>query len=133
LAYDETVEAARLLARLMERRYTFLASTDFTHYGASFGYLPFPVDERTPQQLRSLDQQIIQSMGTLDRSQFQAVLRDTSSTMCGYLPVQLLLELLKTNTPDCQQRTLDYQTSGEITGDYTQCVSYAALAYSRPQ
>lgn len=40
------------------------------------------------------------------------------------------MELLRINAPDVQQGILDYQTCGEITGDYTHCVSYAALAYS---
>ena len=130
LEESELIEAAHLLGGLMRTGYLFVASTDLTHYGASFGYLPFPVDAETPERLRALDQEIIEAIATLDRDRFHAVLRDTGSTMCGYLPVALLMEVLRTNTPDFKQTLLDYQTSGEITSDYAHCVSYAALAYS---
>ncbi|MBZ5596289.1 MAG: AmmeMemoRadiSam system protein B [Acidobacteriia bacterium] len=131
LSRNETTEAARKLDRLLPPHAVLVASTDFTHYGLEFGYLPFPLDERTPQRLHSLDHRLIESIGTLDSNSFFVLLRETQSTLCGVMAVHLLIEWVHRNAPTVQQRVLDYQTSGEITGDYGHSVSYAALAFSR--
>ena len=131
LSRNEATQAAHTLARLLGPHAVLVASTDFTHYGPEFGYTPFPLDERTPRRLHSLDHRLIESIGTFNPNNFFALLRETQSTMCGFMAVYLLMEWAHTNAPTVQQRVLDYQTSGEITGDYGHSVSYAALAYSR--
>jgi AmmeMemoRadiSam system protein B len=131
LSRNEATQAARTLARLIPPRAVLVASTDFTHYGPEFGYTPFPLDERTPQRLHSLDHRLIESIGALEPNNFFALLRETESNMCGFMAVHLLMEWMHTSVQTVHQRVLDYQTSGEITGDYGHSVSYAALAYSR--
>ncbi|HVP46861.1 MAG TPA: AmmeMemoRadiSam system protein B [Bryobacteraceae bacterium] len=131
LSRNESTQAARSLSRLVEPRTVLVASTDFTHYGPEFGYTPFPLDEDTPQRLQSLDHRLIESIGALDPNNFFALLLQTGSNMCGFMAVNLLMEWMHTNAQTAQQKVLDYQTSGEITGNYGHSVSYAALAYSR--
>ena len=92
--------------------------------------MPFAVDENTPERLRNIDTRLIDSMATLDVEAFRAARRETNSTMCGYQPVELLMELVRTRAAQRAQTLLDYQTSGEITGDYEHSVSYAAIGYS---
>jgi hypothetical protein len=123
--------AACRLRRLLEDDGTVLvASSDFTHYGSDFGYVPFPPDEDTPYRLKRLDGEIIDAAGSLDSGLFLEELRRTKATMCGYEPVALLLETLR-DAPgeEVFQETLDYQTSAEITSEYDHSVSYGALAY----
>lgn len=128
LMRDEAAEAAQALAAAFGSKSVFVASTDFTHFGYAFGYMPFAVDENTPQRLRNVDRLLIDSMATLDVDAFRAARRETNSTMCGYQAVELMMELVRIRA--AQQTLLDYQTSGEITGDYEHSVSYAALSYS---
>ncbi len=124
--------AARRLASLIGPGDILIASTDLTHYGRNFGYKPFPVDDLTPENLRSLDQGLIAAAGSLDADLFLSELRQTESTLCGFAPVSLLLRTLQLlGGEEIFQQTLDYQTSGEITGDYSHSVSYGAVGYFR--
>jgi AmmeMemoRadiSam system protein B/AmmeMemoRadiSam system protein A len=109
----------------------FLASSDLTHYGSAFHYLPFPVDGHTGERLRDLDHQVIDTAGSLREELFMGTLRETSATVCGYEPIALLLATLRLADGEDEifQQVLDYQTSGEITKDFHHSVSYAALGY----
>lgn len=126
-------EAARQIVAGLRPGDVLLASTDLTHYGRSFGFTPFPLDSATGANLHSLDREVIDAASSLDPSFFLSELRRNGSTTCGAGPVSLLLEILG-QLPDQEeifQQTLDYQTSGDITGDYALSVGYAALAYCR--
>lgn len=108
----------------------FIASSDFTHYGPGFGYVPFPPDRNVERRLRGLDRDCIEACSGLDPALFLETLRDNGSTVCGTGPIGLLLDVLARLGGDrVFQATLDYQTSGEITDDYRNSVSYAALGY----
>jgi AmmeMemoRadiSam system protein A len=110
----------------------FLASSDFTHYGRGFGYVPFPADSAVALHLRELDFECAEAAGSLDSSLFLETLEQRGATVCGSGPISLLLDVLHLlGGEEIYQATLDYQTSGELTGDYRQSVSYAALGYFR--
>jgi len=108
----------------------FLASSDFTHYGREFGYVPFPADSAIAARLEELDRECIDAAGSLDAALFLDTVAERQATVCGTGPIALLLEVLRRLPVDrVYQYTLDYQTSGERTGDYRHSVSYAALGY----
>lgn len=107
-----------------------LASSDFTHYGRSFGYVPFPADRRIAERLRTLDSDCMDAAGSLNVDFFLDSLAATGATVCGSAPISLMLSALTRIAPaGLYQCSLDYQTSGEITGDFRHSVSYAALGY----
>jgi AmmeMemoRadiSam system protein B/AmmeMemoRadiSam system protein A len=124
--------AAAALAALWRPGTVFLASSDFTHYGRSFRYVPFPADGAVAARLRDLDQECIDAAGSLNASLFLDRLRETGATVCGAGPIALLLDTVRTLDRSVYQVQLDYETSGDVTGDFEQCVSYAALGYYRP-
>jgi AmmeMemoRadiSam system protein B/AmmeMemoRadiSam system protein A len=131
---NDRSRAADVLAAAWRPGVVFLASSDFTHYGSSFGHLPFPVDRNTPARLRELDFEYIEAAGSLDSSLFLDTLGQHHGTVCGAGPIALLLDTLgRLSGEDIYQSTLDYQTSGELTGDWGHSVSYAALGYYRRQ
>ena len=131
LTHQARAAAAHKLASLLGPETVVVASSDFTHYGKGFSYQPFPVDEYAGERLREIDEGAIEAAGTLCADQFLAELRTSGSTLCGIEPIALLLETLRLAGRDEEifQTTLDYRTSGDITGDYTHSVSYAALGY----
>jgi AmmeMemoRadiSam system protein B/AmmeMemoRadiSam system protein A len=131
LAADQRTAAARKLASLIAPGTILIASSDFTHYGRAFGFQPFPADEWTGEHLRELDESVMDATGTFCADHFLTALRSTGATVCGREPISLLLETLRLleAREELFQSTLDYQTSGEITGDYEHSVSYAALGY----
>lgn len=125
--------AAAELARWVQPRTVLVASSDFTHYGRAFGFQPFPPDEWVSERLRDLDDTVIQAASSLRQELFLDALQTTSATVCGVQPIALLLATLRLldGEEEIFQELLDYQTSGELTGDYRHCVSYAALGYFR--
>ena len=129
ISAEERRAAAGALAALAAPGTVFIASSDLTHYGRSFGYQPFPPDEEAPHRLQELDEGVIEAAGSVDARFFLDHIAATGSTVCGCQPIALLLETLALSPDEVFQQTLDYQTSGEITGDYQHSVSYAALAY----
>lgn len=123
--------AALALAALAGPDTALVASSDLTHFGRGFGYQPFPSDKFAPDRLRELDESVLEAAGTLESAEFQNVLRSTSATVCGVQPISLLLDTVRilSEAEEIFQETLDYQTSGDLTGDFRQSVSYAAAAY----
>jgi AmmeMemoRadiSam system protein B/AmmeMemoRadiSam system protein A len=129
---QERCQAAARLAGLMTPGTVLVASSDFTHYGASFGFVPFPCDGQIAAKLQQMDETVIDGAGSLDSGLLLQELKETGSTMCGRAPVALLMETLRhLEGEEIYQQQLDYQTSGEITGEWSHSVSYAALGYYR--
>jgi hypothetical protein len=129
---EERRAAAQRLAAAWQPGVVFLASSDFTHYGRGFGYVPFPADGAVAFHLRELDFECAEAAGSLDSSLFLETLEERGATVCGSGPISLLLDAMHLLGGDeIYQATLDYQTSGDLTGDYKHSVSYAALGYFR--
>ena len=126
--------AGRTLASMLDSDTVLVASTDLTHFGRSFRFQPFPVDDYVGERLRELDESVIEAIGSLSPEFFYDTLRETSATVCGFEPVAVLLSALKHwqsegGLEEVFLETLDYQTSGEITGDFSHSVSYGALGF----
>jgi AmmeMemoRadiSam system protein B len=122
--------AAQALAELAGDDTLLVASSDLTHFGRAFGYEPFPADGDVAEKLADLDRGAMEDAGSLDAALFLEGLRDSGATVCGRAPIALLLWTLALRAgAEVFQQTLDYQTSGEITGDYGHSVSYGALGY----
>jgi hypothetical protein len=126
--------AAGVLAGEFREGDVLVASTDLTHFGREFGYLPFPADENAQERISDLDHDAIEAAGSLEAGLFLETLRQSKATVCGYEPVALLLETLTALGGDSIfQKELDYRTSADISGDTRHSVSYAALAYFREE
>lgn len=124
---DERKRAGAALRRIMDQGAVVIASSDLTHYGRAFEYLPFPPGPEAASRLRDMDFSVIDSAASLDSEHFLDCLHQTGSTVCGRNPIALLLEALRPHAP--VQELLDYQTSGEITGNWQHSVSYASIGY----
>jgi AmmeMemoRadiSam system protein B/AmmeMemoRadiSam system protein A len=124
----ERAAAARALAALWRPGVVFVASSDFTHYGPSFGFTPFPPD-RAGVRLHDMDFECIEAAAMLDSAQFLAAIEANGATVCGTEPIALLVDTMRLIDAGMYQATLDYQTSGELTEDFRHSVSYAALGY----
>ena len=121
---EEFRAAAAALQPLFDARTLVVVSSDFVHYGAPYGYVPFT--DRVPERIRELDEEAIHALEARDAARFQRHLQQTGATICGRRPLGVLLELLR---PGWVGDLCAYTTSGEITGDWTMSVSYACLAF----
>lgn len=107
------------------KRVCIIASSDFTHYGSGFGYLPF--GDNVKENLKKLDFGAIEKIELADTKGFVDYVQKTEATICGKQPIALLIELLKDKAEKIQ--TLCYYTSGDILNDYTNAVSYAGIIF----
>ena len=116
-------EAATALAHLADPDTLFLVSTDFTHYGASYGYVPFT--ENLPAALEELDSGAILKILAADPEGLLEYGRKTGITMCG---LEAAAVALGPGLPDRYEGALiDYSRSGDRDGDYSLSVSYASI------
>lgn len=107
----------------------FVISSDFCHYGDAFGYKPFEHD--IPGRLRELDGGAIDRITARDPDAFVAYCAKTGITICGASAIALFLYTLDEIDAGRTWRgeLVDYTTSGEITGSYAHCVSYAGIHF----
>ena len=111
------------------KKILIIVSSDFTHYGVSYGYLPFvgkPAEVK--KQLSALDYGAIEKIEKLDPEGFSQYIKDTSITICGASPIIVALVTLK-ELEVKKAKLLKYYTSAEITGDWNNSVSYAAIIF----
>jgi AmmeMemoRadiSam system protein B len=105
-----------------------LASSDFTHQGPRFGYAPYNSDVK--DRIRQLDMGAIEGVLHRDSDRFLDYVQETGATICGAHPIAVLLELLP---EDARGKLLAYYTSGDITGDDSESVSYASIVFFAPE
>jgi AmmeMemoRadiSam system protein B/AmmeMemoRadiSam system protein A len=122
--------AAELLRPLLDENTLVIVSSDFTHYGPRFGYLPFPNDEDTADRLEELDMVGLSFILDRDPQGFLDYTNSTGITICGYRPIALLLHLLP---EDSRGELVSYATSGKLTGSYANSVSYMSIAFRAPE
>ena len=122
----ETVDkAAAILKSLVDGETLIVASSDFVHYGPNYGYVPFKED--IPAQIKKLDMGAYELIAQLDGRGFLEYRRNTGATICGSVPIAILLSMLSEST---ESHLIQYTTSGEMTGDFTNSVSYLSVAFS---
>lgn len=107
------------------KRTLIIVSSDFTHYGATFNYLPFESDIK--KNIDELDHTIFHAFASQDIALFEKVIARTRSTVCGATAIKFLLALL----PDkARFKEIAYTTSGELLGDFSTSVSYLSALVS---
>jgi MEMO1 family protein len=104
-----------------------IASSDFTHYGPNYQYLPFARD--VPATLHAWLDDASGRIAALDAEAFVRHCDETGDTICGETPIRLLLATLKHADPRPKGRVLATDTSGDVTGDFRNSVSYAAVGF----
>ncbi len=116
-------EMARIIAGLIDRRTLVVASSDFTHYGANYDNEPFKED--VEENLRRLAMGAFEAIKTGRADTFYEYVSAKDQTICGRQAIRVLLEMLPAGV---EFRLLKYDTSGRISGDFTNSVSYMSIA-----
>lgn len=123
-------EAAEILKQYITPQTLFVASSDFTHYGENYQYMPFPKNANTRKNLSILDGGAIKEITAINPKGFLTHIQNTDDTICGKNPIALLLYTLSASQNKNIQSTLvNYYTSGDLVGDFTNSVSYVTVAF----
>jgi AmmeMemoRadiSam system protein B len=115
---DSAVEVGRALVEVMDgRNAVVIASSDMTHY--------------EPQKTAAAkDLDALRAVEALDVNRFYSILEAENVTACGYGPIAAVITAAKGLLVK-EAMLLRYQTSGDITGDHSNVVGYAAVCFKK--
>ena len=118
-----TIAIAKTIGELLDNSTLMVISSDFTHYGERFDYVPFT--NNVANNIQKLDLEALDFVKVRDLNGFYRYLDATGATICGRAALGVLIALLPEKAG---LRLLRYDSSGNLTGDYNNTVSYIAAA-----
>jgi len=110
----------------MSKNVTFIISSDFTHYGRDYNYIPF--GDHRKENIYKMDEAAINLIKEFKPEEFLDLVEKELMTICGASPIYLLLNYLKTGKANLEQ----YYTSADLTPEtnYRNSVSYASIVFT---
>lgn len=124
----DLASAIETAARKLKRKIFVIASSDFTHYGRAYNYIPFfGSNEEIKNKVYSLDEGAIQEITNLHEMKFLRYIYNTAATICGFAPIIATIFYAKKHIE--KGMLLKYYCSGDISGDYENCVGYASILF----
>jgi len=111
-------EVGQAIAKVLQnKKAVIIASSDMTHY--------------EPQQsAERKDNKALKAIEAMDEARFQSVIEGANITACGYGPITSLITATKALNGK-EAKLLSYKTSGDVTGDHTSVVGYAAVCFMK--
>ena len=94
-----------------------LASSDWTHY-------------EPQKEAQAKDKQALDAALQMNEKKFQEIIEERSVSACGYGPVTAMIHAAKLRGAR-SGKLLSYQTSGDVTGDKSAVVGYAAASFEK--
>jgi hypothetical protein len=92
---------------------SIIASTDLTHYE------PY-------ESAKKKDKKAIDAILDIDMTRLLKEIKINNISMCGYAPVSIMIKALNAQGV-LYSKLINYQTSADATGDYSQVVGYAGI------
>lgn len=126
--YEKCLKAASAIVKVLrdikkQDKVCVIASSDFTHYGLNYGFIPFT--ENIKQNLYEWDKKSINYILKLDSKGFYQ--EAIKTTICGIAPIVMTIEIAKTIGAR-KASLLKYYVSGDVVNDYKNAVGYASIA-----
>ncbi|MFX1251242.1 MAG: AmmeMemoRadiSam system protein B [Promethearchaeota archaeon] len=125
--FEITEKIVSVLKDFKGEKIGLIASSDFTHYGLNFGFLPFKTREAATK-MKELDGGAIDYLLKLDSEGFLEYIERTGATICGRKPIACLTEVCR-QLGATKAELNCYYTSGDIIHDYSSAVGYASISY----
>lgn len=122
--YKNLGKAIAETAKELNKKIVIIASSDFTHYGISYGYMPFK--ENIKENMEELDREAIEWIKKLDAKSFLDYVDDKQATICGARAIAAVIVACK-ELEAKKVNVLQYYTSGDVTEDYSNSVGYASI------
>jgi hypothetical protein len=123
LDYEDCLEIARVLSSFVDDNIGIVISSDFTHYGKIYGFVPF--EKNIKERIYNLDGEIILKILKLKSREIYDMASKT--TICGMYGITIITEIAKIK--NLKPKVIDYYTSGDVTGDYDNVVGYAGIVF----
>jgi hypothetical protein len=128
-SYEKCREIARLIfetAEKQKKKICVIASSDLTHYGQGYGFVPFTGNTKEiKKKMYELDKKAISFIEKLQGKEFFDF--SENLTICGRNAITILIEFCKITK--AKARFVEYYTSGDVAKDYKNSVGYAAISF----
>ena len=128
LTAAQRADLADAIRPLVTEGTLLVASSDFTHYGPNYGYVPFR--DNVPKNLQILNSMAVYRIVQIDLPGWEKHLAETRDTICGRHPIGLLLGIVEP-WEDIRAARVAFDTSGRQTGDWQNSVTYTSIAMWR--
>ncbi len=125
LSRNELADFALNLRELIADDTLLVISSDFTHFGTSFRFVPFL--DNVPARLKQLDFMVFDCIKNNDFDGLLRKVEQSGVTVCGYKPIAIMLAMLP---EQIKVELVEYYTSGDLQGNYKNSVSYLGAAVS---
>jgi AmmeMemoRadiSam system protein B len=111
-------EVGQAVAKVLtEKNSAIIASSDMTHYEPQ---------ERAAKK----DRLALEAIEAMDEKKFYSIVETQRITACGYGPIAALITAAKILGAK-EAKVLSYKTSGDVVGDYSSVVGYAAVCFTK--
>jgi len=118
LGYEECKKIAEILSEFIDENVCLIVSSDFTHYGANYGFVP-------KEDIRDIDSAVLSEI--LHKKSEKVYEKASKSTICGLYGLTIITEMAKIK--NWEVKKIDYYTSGDVTGDFDNYVGYAGIIF----
>jgi AmmeMemoRadiSam system protein B len=125
--FEKWGEMIKSAVQECNRKVVVICSSDFTHYGDNYDYVPFRKDVK--QNMNKLDLDAVNFVMKPDPRSFLDYTERTGATICGRHGICTLLWLMKNPIAEKKGILLKYYTSGDVINDYSNAVGYAAIVF----
>jgi MEMO1 family protein len=116
--YASAVEIGRALTEALDATNSVvIASSDMTHYESA-------------KSAADKDQAALKDVTALNARAFYDTIENQNITACGYAPITALITYAV--GVNAKAELLSYHNSGDVTGDYSSVVGYAAVSFKKP-
>jgi len=115
---SSAVEVGNALVEVLaDKNAVVIASSDMTHY--------------EPQRSASTkDLAALKAVEAMDEKRFYSIIEAQNVTACGYGPISAVIASAK-GLGAKEAKLLCYKSSGDVTGDYSSVVGYAAVSFKK--
>jgi hypothetical protein len=115
---SSATEVGQAVAKtIVSKNAVVIASSDMTHY------------EPQSEAMRN-DSTALKAVEAMDEAEFYSTVESHGITACGYGPIVALMSAAKASGAK-EAKLLCYKTSGDVTGDYSSVVGYAAVCLTK--
>jgi AmmeMemoRadiSam system protein B len=115
--YESAVEIGRALTEALDATNSVvIASSDMTHYESA-------------KSAKAKDEAALKEVVALNAKGFYDTIETNNITACGYAPITALITYAV--GVSAKAELLAYHNSGDITGDYSRVVGYAAVSFKK--
>jgi AmmeMemoRadiSam system protein B len=115
---SSAVEVGKALVEVLaNKNAVVIASSDMTHY--------------EPQgNAAAKDMAALKAVEAMDEKRFYSIIETRNVTACGYGPIAAVMTAAK-GLGAKEAKLLCYKSSGDVTGDYSSVVGYAAVSFKK--